>query len=232
MDKILISLGNFFFKNRSFLPLFLFVLLPFFIQKEHIYEDNIFFASVLLCFLGSVIRIITTGYAIEGTSGRNRKEQIAEYLNVTGMYSMCRNPLYIGNLFVWMGLAVFTYSIIFLNIIVIFFLIFYYPIVYVEEKFLKNRFGEKYIQWKNRVPRFQFAFWYFQKSDFVFNLKRCLKNEYSGIMSISFTYLLIYTIRNYLNKTLIFDSFYLVFLIIIILCYIVRFFKKNTSLLN
>ena len=232
MDKILISLGNFFFKNRSFLPLFLFVLLPFFIQKEHIYEDNIFFTSVLLCFLGSIIRIITIGYSIEGTSGRNRKEQVAEYLNVTGMYSICRNPLYIGNLFVWSGLAVFTHSIMFLSIIVIFFLIFYYPIVYVEEKFLKNRFGDKYINWKNKVPRFQFAFWYFKKSDSEFNLRRCFRNEYSGIISISFTYLLIYTIRNYLNKNLIFDSFYLVFLIIIVLCYIVRFVKKNTSLLN
>jgi len=232
MNNTILKLGVFFFSNRSFLPFILFVICPFFVEQGYIKDSKIFLISFLFCFSGSLIRFLTVGYSFEGTSGRNRKEQVAEKLNTKGMYSICRNPLYVGNLFVWIGLAIFTRSVIFINIVLISFLVFYYPIVFVEEKFLKEKFGESYINWKNKVPRFQFAFWLFKNPVIDFNFKKCIRNEYSGIISISCSYLFIYTLSNLSKSIFVFDTFYAVFLFIIILCLIVRYFKKNTSLLN
>ena len=232
MNNTVLKLGVFFFKNRSFIPLFFFIICPFFIEQGYIKVEKIFLISFSFCFIGSLIRFLTVGYSFEGTSGRNRVNQVAEQLNTKGMYSICRNPLYVGNLFVWIGLAIFTHSIIFINIVLISFLVFYYPIVFVEEKFLKEKFGESYITWKNKVPRFQFAFWLFKNPTINFNFKKCIRNEYSGIISISCSYLFIYTLKNISKSPFVFDSFYVFFVAIIILCLFIRYCKKNTSLLN
>ena len=47
------------------------------------------------------------GFAPRGTSGRNTLGQVAEVLNTSGMYSVVRNPLYLGNFVIWLGLALF-----------------------------------------------------------------------------------------------------------------------------
>ena len=52
-----------------------------------------------------MIRIYTVGTTPAGTSGRNRDKQIAEKLNKTGVYSIIRHPLYLGNLLIWLGVA-------------------------------------------------------------------------------------------------------------------------------
>ncbi|MGC9453013.1 MAG: methyltransferase family protein, partial [Oceanipulchritudo sp.] len=44
-----------------------------------------------------------------GTSGRNTKQQVAYSLNTTGFYSVVRNPLYLGNFFMYLGIALFTH---------------------------------------------------------------------------------------------------------------------------
>ena len=51
---------------------------------------------------------LCVGFTPRGTSGRNTKEgQVAESLNTLGMYSMCRHPLYLGNLLMWLGIVMY-----------------------------------------------------------------------------------------------------------------------------
>ncbi|MGB8874133.1 MAG: hypothetical protein WCC75_12145, partial [Desulfobaccales bacterium] len=45
------------------------------------------------------------GLPPRGTSGRNTQGQVAETLNTTGIYSLVRNPLYLGNFLIWLGLS-------------------------------------------------------------------------------------------------------------------------------
>ena len=90
--------------------------------------------------LGQIIRAMTIGldYIIRG--GRNRRVY-AEDLVTTGIFSHCRNPLYVGNLLVLLGLGIAANSIYFVGILMPLFLLFYQAIVLAEENFLRNKFG-------------------------------------------------------------------------------------------
>ena len=101
--------GFWLFRYRSFLP---FAGLPVFVvcmlsysylgQSHQITEWwQIFCLLVSLSGLG--VRIISVGHAPRGTSGRNTHEQVADSLSTTGMYSIVRHPLYLGNYLMLIG---------------------------------------------------------------------------------------------------------------------------------
>lgn len=148
------EMGDVFFKWRSFWP---FIILPvlFFALKSsphEIYQNS---SSVILCFLisifGLLIRCIVVGYAPKGTSGRVSK-QVAEILNTKGLYSILRHPLYLGNFFIFLGMVLYTkiWWFIFFSIIIFWF--YYYSIILAEEKFLKDKFGEIFLNYKKTTP--------------------------------------------------------------------------------
>ena len=95
-------MGNFLFKYRGQIPIILyFLVIPFINYTDYhsfslqIIQQNTIL-SVLIMFLGLFIRFYTVGKTPGGTSGRNRKKQIAKKLNKKGIYSITRNPLYFG----------------------------------------------------------------------------------------------------------------------------------------
>ena len=111
--------GHWLFKYRSILPLLIFVLgLYIFIQneinpsnwvvKQTAYENVYELGCLLVSLLGFFIRVYTVGYTPPNTSGRNTKRQVADVLNTRGIYSIMRNPLYVGNFFMWLGIAMLT----------------------------------------------------------------------------------------------------------------------------
>lgn len=113
--------GNWLFKNRSFLPIgILLIGLVVFIQTVLLQEEaqctidyEIFCLSVSL--LGLAVRIYTVGFTPNNTSGRNTKQgQVADQLNTSGIYGIVRNPLYLGNFFMWLGLALMTTEVWFI----------------------------------------------------------------------------------------------------------------------
>ncbi|MBW6498500.1 MAG: DUF1295 domain-containing protein [Bacteroidales bacterium] len=63
---------------------------------------------LFFCLLGFGIRIYIVGHTPKNTSGRNTSGQLADELNTTGVYSVVRHPLYLGNFFMWLGMAVIT----------------------------------------------------------------------------------------------------------------------------
>ena len=150
--------GNFLFKYRGQFPIILFVLaVPFiYYSNEPSSSKKQIWNYIALCIpvVGFLIRFYTIGTTPKGTSGRNRKEQIADYLNSTGIYSTVRHPLYLGNYFIWAGIAVFTYNIYFIVIMSLLFWIYYQRIMFAEEKFLERKFGVEYINWSKGVPSF------------------------------------------------------------------------------
>src|SRR5678815_5444661 len=70
-------------------------------------------AGLLIALSGQVLRAVTIGleYIIRG--GRNR-QVYAEKLVTGGMFAHCRNPLYVGNFLVLVGLGVASCSALFL----------------------------------------------------------------------------------------------------------------------
>jgi len=142
-------------------------------------------------FAGFLIRCITIGYVPEGTSGRNTKQQRADRLNTTGMYSVVRHPLYLGNFLIILGMMMFTQVWWIVLISVLMFWIYYERIIFAEEEFLRKKFGNLFLEWAEKTPAFLPRIKKWQKPDLPFSFRTVLNREYTGffIITSSFTLL-------------------------------------------
>ncbi|MFV0431467.1 MAG: methyltransferase family protein [Alphaproteobacteria bacterium] len=186
--------GDFLFKYRSFLPLVLLAFgLVIFAYRiiampniEHsIYETSIYELScALIALLGLAIRVYTIGYVAPKTSGRNTTQQIAETVNTTGIYSMVRHPLYLGNFFMWLGVVLFVGNIWFAIVFALAYWLYYERIMYAEEQFLTQKFGEQYLQWAEKTPAFIPNFKQFKPAEGKFNWRKVFIQEKNGLLAI------------------------------------------------
>jgi len=146
--------------------------------------------AIAACIAGFLVRSYTIGTTPKGTSGRNTQQQVAEQLNSTGMYSMVRHPLYLGNYLMWIGIVLFTKNISFAIIVSLLFWIYYERIMFAEERFLERKFGEAYLTWSLKAPAFIPKVSQFRKSNIPFSIITVLRREYSGILAtvVGFAY--------------------------------------------
>ena len=232
--------GNFLFKYRGQFPVVLFLLaVPFiYFTDYNIITEKIQFYSIsialFLSVIGFLIRFYTIGTTPKGTSGRNTKEQVALVLNSTGMYSMLRHPLYLGNYLIWLGIAITTFNLYFIVIMSLFFWLYYERIMFAEERFLERKFGDSYLSWANNLPAFIPSIFRFKKSDIPFSIITVLRREYASVLSAVIGFVFIELFRNYFTMKVWFvSSFTLRFLIAtLILVIILRTIKHYTNLLN
>ena len=139
-----IKTGNWLFKYRSYLPISLFVL--YYIGLIQVDISSKLFQQynwLVFCFcvslLGQFIRIISVGKVPIGTSGRNTKQQKAVSVNKSGIYSIVRPPLYLGNYFMWLGMILLI-PIIWLQIVFsLIYWIYYERIMISDEEFLGDK---------------------------------------------------------------------------------------------
>lgn len=237
--------GNWLFRYRSFLPLIvLFIgttlylrteIYPeTFILEETPYEIYYEMFALLISLAGLSIRIYTVGHTPKNTSGRNTNQgQVADILNTTGMYSIVRHPLYVGNFLMWFGPAMLTGHFWFMIAFILFYWVYYERIMFAEEQFLRRKFGEKYLKWAEDIPAFIPRIKNFKKSDLPFSWKKVLKKEKNGLFAL-FIIFFVFDMSGEIieNKT---DYNYLVVTICILtgLSYIVlKYLKNNTGLLN
>ena len=195
--------GNFLFKFRGQFPVILFLLaVPFVWLTDYIllseFNETLYsIIAIILSFLGFLIRFYTIGTTPKGTSGRNTKEQVAEVLNSTGIYAIVRHPLYLGNYLIWIGIATYVLNVFFIIIISLIFWLYYERIMFAEERFLGNKFGEDYLKWSNRIPAFLPNFSKYQKSVVAFSFKTVLRREYSGVLATVIGFCFVEVLRNY-----------------------------------
>jgi protein-S-isoprenylcysteine O-methyltransferase Ste14 len=109
-------------------------------------------ACVLLALAGWSIRVYTVGTAAPGTSGRNTRRQKANFLNVTGPYSVVRHPLYLANSLIAFAFSLFTHTWVLPAVMAIAAPLFYGSIARREEEYLRSRFGDRFEAWAARVP--------------------------------------------------------------------------------
>src|SRR5437868_770432 len=146
--------GRVLFRWRSFTPLLLvLVALPLLWNRRGPASPLWTVAGLLLCACGQALRAWVLGQVPDGTSGQNEK-LIAESLNTRGPYALTRNPLYLGNLGITLGLCLVAHDLWLLCIVAALFAVQYRAIIAAEERFLRDRFGAAYEEWSARVPRF------------------------------------------------------------------------------
>lgn len=191
--------GNWLFRWRSYLPLFILPVLLIALREseylERVFGDTIedFYEGfcIAISFLGLAVRCITIGFIPKGTSGRNTKEQKAEVLNTTGMYSIVRHPLYFGNFLIFLGITLFIQVWWFNIISILTFWLYYERIMFTEEEFLRKEFGDLYLEWAEKTPAFLPKLGNWEQPSVSFSFKNVLKREYTGffVITTSFTFL-------------------------------------------
>jgi protein-S-isoprenylcysteine O-methyltransferase Ste14 len=232
--------GNWLFRWRSYLPLILIVIvllgMSYFEYLGHSekYDDIWEIICLFISFSGVGIRFLTVGYTPKGTSGTNTRSQIADSLNTMGMYSVVRHPLYLGNFIIWFGLSAFFHLWWFSLIVILIFWLYYERIMFAEEEFLREKFGEIYSQWAEKTPAFIPDMRKWRSSDMAFSFRKAIKNEYKSIFAIIVAFLVLEIISDiFVEKKFEIDRMWLSILIIGLTMYvIIRFLKKRTKILD
>jgi protein-S-isoprenylcysteine O-methyltransferase Ste14 len=234
--------GNFLFRYRGHLPIILIILAipvslitPYQSISKFKYLEFSFhvfcFCSVLV---GHLIRILTVGRRFMHSSGRNRSHQVAKELNTTGMYSIVRHPLYLGNALIWFGLVCFLENYWFVFIFILMFWLYYERIMFAEEQFLERQFGDKFKMWSLGVPAFIPNFRKFTPSNSSFSWRIFLKNEYPGWISTMTTILFLIILKRSVMmqelKLTSIDAYFALFILFFGLIF--KGIKKFTNLFN
>jgi len=234
-----IKLGNFIFSHRNVIfPLFfvLFVLGTRPASGSDHLEIWRYVAGISVAVAGQVIRALTIGLAYIIRGGRNRRVY-AKTLVKNGIFAHCRNPLYLGNILIVIGLGIVAHSILFYVLGIPLFIFLYMAIIKAEEDYLANTFGEEYIEYCRDVNRFIPRMSGIRKTieGMQFNWRRLIVKEY-GATYLWITCMILLIMKNQyflygnkINKNVLLTLF-LSFFIVTLLYAVARYLKKSKRL--
>ncbi|MGE0824625.1 MAG: isoprenylcysteine carboxylmethyltransferase family protein [Candidatus Binatia bacterium] len=153
-----VQVGRVLFAVRNYLFPSLFVALLFTTRPHLLFNseradwwmDGLGF--IVAC-LGEGCRLLAVGSVSNIRRGGRHKRVAAEELICTGAFSLCRNPLYVGNLLIFTGLTFIanSYGWYLLALPLVF--VFYWTIILAEEDFLAVKFGEHFTNYRQTVCR-------------------------------------------------------------------------------
>jgi protein-S-isoprenylcysteine O-methyltransferase Ste14 len=139
--------GRFLYRYRSYTPLPLVAIVLFASRPTALFLA----VGLPLAAAGETVRLA----ALRHIGGASRSTRLgAEGLVDSGPYRFTRNPLYLGNLFLSLGLAIATGLPWLPPLLLVLFAVQYAPIVASEEEELERRFGEAYVRYAADTPRF------------------------------------------------------------------------------
>ncbi|MDB1018572.1 isoprenylcysteine carboxylmethyltransferase family protein [Phocaeicola vulgatus] len=238
------SEGNWLFRYRSYLPLIILAigLSVYYITVQmgsywfiYVIPHWLYYEYFCLAIglLGAIIRIYAVGHTPSGTSGRNTKEQVADSLNTTGIYSVVRHPLYLGNFLMWLGIVLLTCNMGFILSFMFIYWLYYERIMYAEEQFLRRKFGMPYLDWAEHTPAFIPQLKKFVPPVYPFSWKKVIKKEKNGIFALLLIFSMFNGIGSWLNSQ-IHTNWVLFWLACFsgVAYFILKYIKKRTQLLN
>jgi len=183
------DIRQFFFKNRSYTPIPLILLLLFFSKP---YQPIIYFGFILLA-IGELGRIWANSYA----GGRTRTTKVgASKLCTSGPFAYLRNPLYLGNMIIYLGIVLIAGGStvwFMLCIMLLFFIIQYLLIVSLEQETLTKLFDKEYLTYCKNVPALipRLTPWKLATKQEPLCFKKVLKSEKSTLLNILLILILI-----------------------------------------
>lgn len=185
------KLGEILFRLRDYTPIPLLALMLIVMDPT----PGMLVVGLMLMALGEAVRIY--GVAFIGTISRTRSYSNGE-LVTSGPYAILRNPLYLGNLLLTLGIG-FLSGVSWMPVLfVVFFYAQYIPIVSWEEMKLRRIFGHKYTnyceqvrsRWIPPLHAFYRFDWYKSPSEW----KPALRSEKRTLTSIFLAILLTFTL--------------------------------------
>lgn len=224
---MLVKLGNTFFHYRNYFFPLLYAAL--FIPSAPLFADlswGLISGAILIVF-GILVRSITVGLVYIVRGGVNR-QIYAEDLVTEGVYQICRNPMYLGNISLLIGFGLFSNSLLYMTVFLPLMLFIYLGIIKAEENFLIGKFGDKFVAFKNStnsiLPNFGKIKQAFTNHHFRF--QKVIANEHNGIFMYFAGMLLLLKYHNTLN----WNMSIVIFGILLVLFLIAKWMKRTKRL--
>jgi protein-S-isoprenylcysteine O-methyltransferase Ste14 len=183
-----LGLGRVLFRLRSFTPVPVIAALAFLLARSRgspgpgglEVDAALDWVGLALALAGQALRFHTLGQVPEGTSGQGAVLE-AVTLNTRGPYAYVRNPLYVGNLGICLGLLLIAHDPWVYAGGLAFFFGEYFFIIRAEEDFLRQKFGAPYEEFLTKVPRWvpRLTAAYSGKLRSRFDLGRAIKKEHN-----------------------------------------------------
>lgn len=185
------SLPSLLFKYRSYTPV-PFVIVMLLYENANIW--SLIFGLIIVA-AGELIRLWGVSYA--GSETRTTGHLEGTFLIISGPFAYTRNPLYIGNILIYLGIGIMSFAIFpYLQIFALLFFIFqYYHIIKAEEEYLLGRYGEQYKEYKKNVPRLFPRFFPYKPGEIKqpsFKFNAGLKSEKRTFQAIGFVMVTIF----------------------------------------
>jgi len=152
---------------------------------------------------GELIRFWGVSWA--GSETRTTGGVGGTYLVINGPFAFVRNPLYVGNILLYIGIGIMSWSLFpYLQLVaLLFFAVQYHFIVLEEEKYLKENFVETYNEYVNNVPRFVPRFIAYKDNTLEqppYNPKAGVKSERRTLQAfilVTLIIVVIWVVKNY-----------------------------------
>lgn len=154
----LLSIGNFFFRHRNWVfpaivvGCFALAVPPSTFLGSAIGRALEEVLALLLVAMGLGLRALVIGFVHVSRAGQGRRIHAA-VLHTDGIFSLCRNPLYTGNILVFTGVFLMHGAMPTMLIGIGAFVFIYHAMVFAEESYLTTTFGDKYLDYVAHVPR-------------------------------------------------------------------------------
>ena len=232
--------GHWLFRHRSVLPVLFVpaiaaVMLTDFANLSGSADAQ--FLWTLGCFavslLGVAVRMAVVGVTPANTSGRNTRSQKADQLNTAGAYSVCRNPLYVGNYLIWLGIVAVPHHAWLIATFTLTFWLYYERIIAAEEDYLEDKFGDAYRRFAASTPCVLPRLTGWAAAPLKFSPRNCLRREYTAILGICGGFALMNIgSHSVIDHQLMVDPFWVVVAAAgLIQFFVLRTLKKQTAML-
>lgn len=185
-----VAVGNFFFRYRNVLfpGVFLFFVLvarPTVLFGSPVIDLILTVCGAFVAVAGQLFRLLTIGFEYIHRGGKDG-QVYASRLVQGGVYATTRNPMYVGNALIAIGMAMMAGSPVAYVVVIPFFLFVYQAIVAAEEEFLRRKFGGEYEEYSASVNRFFPSFRGVRNlfSTIPYDWKRAIRKDLSTIMGL------------------------------------------------
>jgi protein-S-isoprenylcysteine O-methyltransferase Ste14 len=142
-------LGGWLFRQRTWLPLPLVAALLL-IPPPQDTSPSLAVVGAAVVGVGELIRLWAVLHI--GAISRTRSDRLGP-LVATGPFAYVRNPLYVGNILLWVGFSFAARLVWVAPIVALLLALEYHAIVRWEEQLLASRIGEPYARYLRDVPR-------------------------------------------------------------------------------
>lgn len=113
---------------------------------ENVWEEIMEVFGITFILLGQIIRVSARGY-------KSEYSQQGDVFIKSGPYALVRHPMYLGILFIGVGIVLMLFNWWVVAIFLFVFITRYWLLIFKEEKKLIASFGEEYQDYCRRLPR-------------------------------------------------------------------------------